>query len=98
MNKLLPRELRSLIRSGKFQTFTAGVSEGFLQANVVILPDKYASQFEKFCLKNPKPCPLLEVLPKGAYETKLIAQGADIRTDVPKYRIHRQNKMIEVNL
>lgn len=97
MNKLLPRDLRSLIRSGKFQNCTAGVSEGFLQANVVILPDKYASQFEKFCLKNPKPCPLLEVLPKGVYETELIAQGADIRTDVPKYRIYSQDKMIEAD-
>ncbi len=40
---------------------TAGYCEGYVQANLVALPEQYAQDFEAFCRKNPKPCPLLEV-------------------------------------
>ncbi|HLY64894.1 MAG TPA: DUF1445 domain-containing protein, partial [Chloroflexota bacterium] len=40
-----------------------------------------------FCQRNPKPCPLLEVTDPGDPEPKALAPGADVRTDVPRYRI-----------
>jgi uncharacterized protein YcsI (UPF0317 family) len=39
-------------------------------------------------VRNPKPCPILDVLESGRTEP-VIAPGADLRTDVPKYRIYR---------
>jgi uncharacterized protein YcsI (UPF0317 family) len=33
---------------------------------MVIMPAKFAADFEVFCRKNPGPCPLLAVVPAGA--------------------------------
>lgn len=89
LKALSPRELRLLIRQGKWDGPTAGLALGYAQANVVILPARYAFDFFLFSQRNPKPCPLLEVLEPGRYEPGFFAPGADIRTDVPRYRIFR---------
>jgi uncharacterized protein YcsI (UPF0317 family) len=57
--------------------------------NVVILPAAYAFHFLLFCQRNPAPCPLLEVMEEGVYEPRILAPGADIRTDCPRYRVFR---------
>ena len=56
-----PEVLRQLIRDGELVGHTSGMAEGYIQANVVILPSKYAYDFLKFCFRNPKTCPLLDV-------------------------------------
>jgi uncharacterized protein YcsI (UPF0317 family) len=65
-----------------------------VQANLMILPQEAAADFRRFCELNPKPCPLIEVLPAGSVEPKC-APGADIRTDLPGYRIYRDGKLAE---
>jgi len=57
---------------------------------VVILPASLAFHFLLFCQRNPKPCPLLEVMEEGVAEPRRFAPGADIRTDVPLYRVFRE--------
>lgn len=49
-----PQDLRQLIREGKITGHTSGMAEGYIQANVVILPSTYAYDFLKFCFRNPK--------------------------------------------
>src|SRR5262249_48070195 len=44
--------------------------------------------FLLFCQRNPKPCPLLDVTDPGSAEPKLVAAGADLRTDLPRYRVY----------
>jgi len=88
-----PKEMRSLIRRGKWDRPTAGVAMGYVQANLVILPGEYAFDFLLFCQRNPKPCPLLEVLEGGRYRTRLLSSAADIRTDIPKYNLYRKGKL-----
>jgi uncharacterized protein YcsI (UPF0317 family) len=90
---LNPKQLRILIRKGKWDNPTAGLAMGYAQANLVILPEKYAFDFLLFCQRNPKPCPLLEVLEPGHYRTVSLASGADIRTDVPRYNIYRKGTL-----
>jgi len=75
---------------------TAGICKGFLQANMVVLPAKYGIAFEKFCVLNSKACPILEIVPSG-HRTKVIADKADIRTDLPKYRIYEGDGHKEVH-
>jgi uncharacterized protein YcsI (UPF0317 family) len=82
-----------LIRKGKWDRPTAGLAPGYAQANLVILPGKYAFDFLLFCQRNPKPCPLLEVLEAGRYRTEFLSSTADIRTDVPKYNLYRKGKL-----
>jgi uncharacterized protein YcsI (UPF0317 family) len=66
---------------------------GYAQANLVILPQKYAFDFLLFCQRNPKPCPLLEVLEPGEFMTKFLSLDADIRTDIPRYHIYQKGKL-----
>src|SRR4051812_4832046 len=59
------QRLRAEIRAGRFAGPTAGLAPGVAQANLVVLPAEEAVDFHKFCLSNPKPCPLLEVTAPG---------------------------------
>jgi len=81
-----PQKLRQLIRDRKWTTPTSGAASGYLQANLVMLPAVEAFNFLLFCVRNPKPCPILDVLEPGQVEP-IIAPGADLRTDLPRYKI-----------
>jgi uncharacterized protein YcsI (UPF0317 family) len=65
------------------------MAPGFVQANLVVLPRDLAFDFLLFTQRNPKPCPLLEVVEAGSAEPRAMAPGADLRTDVPRYRVYR---------
>jgi len=84
-----PRQLRAAIRAGRWTGPTAGLAAGYAQANVVILPESLAGDFTEFCRLNPHACPLLEQTSPGDPEPHRSAPGADLRTDVPRYRVFR---------
>jgi uncharacterized protein YcsI (UPF0317 family) len=90
--ELNPRELRGLIRKGRWTRPTSGASKGFIQANLVMMPQEQAFNFLLFCVRNPKPCPLLDVLEPGRFEPT-IAPAADLRTDLPRYRIYENGTL-----
>ncbi len=95
--QVLPRtasEVRALIRSGQWRGITSGVAPGHVQANLAILPRDLAFDFLLFCQRNPKPCPLLEVIEPGRVEPALTAPGADIRTDIPGYRVYERGEFV----
>jgi uncharacterized protein YcsI (UPF0317 family) len=95
VSKLHPREIRALIRQGKWRTPTAGLAPGYVQTNLAILPKDFAYEFLVFAQRNPKPCPVIEVTDLGSWEPKLSAPGADLRTDTPRYYIYRDGKLAE---
>lgn len=86
--KMTPAEVRKLIREGEIVRPTSGMCAGYAQANLCVLPKEYAYDFLLFAMRNPKSCPLLEVSDLGSRTLKKIAKGADIATDIPKYRIY----------
>jgi len=90
----IPSELRRLIRNREWTAPTSGVARGYLQANLVMLPRDEAFNFLLFCVRNPKPCPILDVLEAGQTEPA-IAAGADLRTDLPRYRIFENGRFKE---
>ncbi len=57
-----PAELRDLIRTREWTLPTSGAAQGCVQANLVMLPRSEAFNFLLFCIRNPKPCPILDVL------------------------------------
>jgi uncharacterized protein YcsI (UPF0317 family) len=59
-----------------------------------MLPAERAFDFLLFCVRNPKPCPILDVLEPGRFEPA-IAPGADLRTDLPRYRIYAEGRLRE---
>lgn len=81
-----PLHLRNACSAGTFSGQTSGQCQGYAQANLVILPKQYAFDFLLFCQRNPKPCPLLEVLEAG-HPNVTLAGDADVRNALPKYRI-----------
>ena len=89
-----PGELRSLIRKGELVKTTSGMAPGRVQANLAVLPRDVAFDFLLFCQRNPKPCPLLEVVEPGSAEPKQMAPGADLMTDIPKYRVFQHGEMV----
>jgi len=88
-----PKEIRQAIRQGRYTGGTAGFGPGYVQANLVILPLREAYDFLVFCQRNPKPCPLIEVTDPGSPEPVGVAPGADLRSDVPRYRIYRDGRL-----
>jgi uncharacterized protein YcsI (UPF0317 family) len=90
-----PPPIRQAIRAGHWRRPTAGLAAGFTQANVAIVPRALAYDFLLFCHRNPKPCPLLEVLDAGDPEPRELAPGADLRTDLPRYRVYRHGLLVD---
>jgi len=90
-----PREIRADIRSGKLSGVTAGLGPGHVQANLAVLPREQAYDFLLFCQRNPRPCPLIEVTEVGSPEPVGVAPGADLRTDIARYRIYKDGVLAD---
>ncbi|MFJ7638356.1 putative hydro-lyase [Peribacillus sp. NPDC097206] len=94
-SKASPAELRSMIRNNEWTKPTAGMANGYAQANLAILKKEHAFDFLLFCQRNPKSCPLLDVTEIGSPVPKFAAQAGDIRTDISKYRIYKYGEWVE---
>jgi uncharacterized protein YcsI (UPF0317 family) len=88
-------EARRQARTGQWNAPTPGLALGYVQANLVIVPQDLAFDFLLFCQRNPKPCPLLDVTEPGSPEPKRVAPGADLRTDLPRYRVYRNGELVD---
>ncbi|MEW6638441.1 MAG: DUF1445 domain-containing protein, partial [Actinomycetota bacterium] len=88
-------QIRARIRAGEHTGPTGGLAPGFVQTNLVILPEPYAFDFLKFCVRNPKPCPVLEVTDAGSPTPEVMAPEADLRTDVPRYRVYESGELVD---
>lgn len=87
-----PADARARFRAG-LRVPTAGVAPGFAQANLIAVPRAVASELALFARLNPKPCPLLDVTEPGCPVTRL-APGADLRTDLPAYRVWEHGRCV----
>jgi uncharacterized protein YcsI (UPF0317 family) len=91
-----PAQLRQLIRSGQHTGNTSGFGKGYVQCNLVILPQDWAADFLKFCQLNSKPCPLVAVSENpGDIGLSEICRDLDIRSDLPSYRIFKDGVLAE---
>lgn len=88
-----PAEARAAFRGGVV-SHTSGWANGYTQANLVVVPYDWAYDVLLFSQRNPKPCPILDVTDPGARATRL-APEADLRTDVPLYRVWRDGNLAE---
>jgi uncharacterized protein YcsI (UPF0317 family) len=88
-----PRDVRSVVRQGRWTGLTTGFALGYVQANLVVLPGSLAEDFRRFCYANPKPMPILDVTPPGDPTPRRVARDADLRLDLPKYRVFVRGKL-----
>jgi len=82
---MTPAEARRAFRSGHVST-TSGWCDGWTQANLVAVPRDWAWDMLLFAQRNPKSCPVLDVVEEGGTAPAL-ATEADLRTDLPRYRV-----------
>ncbi|WP_425460122.1 putative hydro-lyase [Humibacillus xanthopallidus] len=95
---LSPSEARSLFAAG-LRVPTPGWCTGFAQANIVAVPQALAFDMMLFAQRNPKPCPVLDVLDAGEVRGGVLggtdlASHADIRTDLPLYRVYKHGELV----
>lgn len=90
-----PREIRLAIRSGELDHDTAGLGGGYVQGNLAIMPAEYATDFLRYCQRNPKPCPLVGVSETGDPFLPALGEDIDIRSDVPGYKVFRDGELVE---
>jgi uncharacterized protein YcsI (UPF0317 family) len=88
-----PTQFRAKVSQGKWRKSTISICGGYVQANLVALPKAFAFDFTMFCLRNPRPCPILEILEPGDPIVREMARDSDIRIDLPQYRIFENGKM-----
>lgn len=87
--------MRRRIRDGHIVGQTSGLAPGFVQGNLVVLPQAYAAEFLLYCQRNPKPCPVLAVGDPGDPALSALGEDLDVRSDVPMYRIWRDGVLVE---
>ncbi|RZT21458.1 putative hydro-lyase [Fictibacillus sp. BK138] len=95
LDRMNPAEARDMIRRGDWRKPTSGLANGYTQGNLVVLPKELAFEFLLFCQRNPKPCPVLDVTEPGSAVPALVAPDADLRVDIPKYRVYRNGELAE---
>jgi uncharacterized protein YcsI (UPF0317 family) len=88
-----PGEARRRYRHGLAEP-TTGWAAGYTQANLVVLPKEWAFDMLLFGQRNPQPVPLLDVTEPGSVST-VLAEGADLRTDLPRYRVWRDGVLVD---
>lgn len=88
-------EARLAMRRGEWTGTTAFKVSGYVQCNLVVLPQSDAYDFLVFCLRNPKACPVIEVTDPGDPEPRRCAPGADLRSDLPRYAVCRAGHCVE---
>lgn len=98
-------EVRLAARENKHTTGTSGISAGYLQANLIVLPSRYAADFRTLCRRNPVPCPLIaESACLGSFDAikshidglaneDILASGCDLRRDIPRYMVYQDSKV-----
>jgi len=82
-------------RSGRITGPTANLAPGHVQANLAILPNALASDFLRFCQRNPKSCPLLALSEPGDPSLPELGIDIDIRSDIPRYRVWQNGVLVD---
>ncbi len=84
-----PLALRHAIRAGDWTGPTAGLAPGYLQCNLVVLPEAHAEGFAAYCRANPAVCPVVAVSEPGDPRLPRLGDDLDLRTDLPSYTVFR---------
>jgi len=89
-----PAELRSLARRGEWTEHVMQACPGYAKFNLAAVPEEMAFEFLLFAQRNPQACAVTDVTEPGDCHPRLLAPEADLRTDLPKYRVYREGKLI----
>lgn len=86
-----PAQARAGFRGG-LRTPTSGWCDGYVQANLIAVPEDWSDDLRLFANHNPRPCPIVAIGTPGDWNTTT-APGADLRTDLPGYQLYEKGKL-----
>ncbi|CAK7215348.1 hypothetical protein SBRCBS47491_002452 [Sporothrix bragantina] len=100
---------RQAARANEYTNSTSGVAPTYLQANLLVLPSRYADDFRNLCARNPVPCPLIaESATPGDFsrlvshlpsvDSGKLAGSLDLRTDCPRYNVYKDSQLIKAGV
>ncbi|CAK7219094.1 hypothetical protein SCUCBS95973_003708 [Sporothrix curviconia] len=100
---------RQAARANEYTASTSGVAPTYLQANLLVLPSRYADDFRNLCARNPVPCPLIaESAVPGDFshlvshlpsvDSAKLAGSLDLRTDCPRYNVYRDAQLVHAGV
>jgi len=95
MAEMSPEQYRSLVRRGELTGANHDACRGYATTDIVILPKEYAYDFLIFCHRNPLSLPLVDITEVGSPHPPLLAPEADLRTDLPKYRVYQYGEVTD---
>lgn len=98
------RDVRLAARASLWSSPTSGLAPGYLQANLLALPSRYAADFRLLCQRNPVPCPLIaEFSESGNFSSfksylpglsaSAVLSDVDIRHDIPRYNVYTDSAL-----
>ncbi|WP_199038210.1 D-glutamate cyclase family protein [Glycomyces salinus] len=90
---LLPADARARFREGLVAS-TGGWAPGFVQTGMISVPRRHAVALRRFAVRNLRACPLLDIIGPGRFTTSL-AEGADLRRDLPAYLVWRSGTVVD---
>jgi uncharacterized protein YcsI (UPF0317 family) len=96
-------------RTNTYASLTSGVAPTFIQANIIVIPSRYAADFRLLCQRNPVPCPLIaESESVGKWDRLVshiekvsgysIAGDLDIRRDAPRYMVYENGVLVSAKV
>ncbi|KIL51450.1 hypothetical protein KP77_09620 [Jeotgalibacillus alimentarius] len=95
ISELTPTKAREMIRNGEWKKPTSGMTNSYIQTNLAVLPKELAFEFLLFCQRNPKACPIIDVIEEGAQAAAIAAPYSNVKMDIPKYRVYRDGQFTE---
>jgi len=90
-----PEDFRNIVRKGEWTGPNRDACRGYAFAGLAAVPKEHAYDFVLFCLRNPRPCPILDVTEPGDPHPRFVAPHADVRTDFPWYRVIKDGEVID---
>ncbi|MBN9428549.1 MAG: DUF1445 domain-containing protein [Burkholderiales bacterium] len=99
-----PAELRRRIRANEWtgplpSPRTVGAapadSRAYAKMNLVVLPLAVAFDFVLFCQRNARAYAIADITEPGSPVPRLLAPDADVRTDLPRYRVFSRGSIID---
>jgi len=93
--EMTPHEYRSMVRKGEWTESTRDVCPGYAATDIVIISKEYAYDFLVFCHRNPLACPVVDITEVGSPHPPLLAPDADLRTDLPRYRVYKDGQVVD---
>ena len=90
-----PAEMRALIRRGDWTEADESACLGYWKANLAVIPEEYAYEFFLFCQRNSQACAVGAATEPGNPCPEQLAKDADLRTDLPRYRVFHEGQLID---